>query len=129
MRAGRYSIIVGILVLIAGLVKGSHPHVHPASRGSHSEMAVRDAVRHVSFISYHVVASGETSHHNKHKEKRHGKSLVSQAIVAGCPIAILPDFTYCHRHYSLFLPGGCTRQFIGNFSLRGPPVCRSNQSL
>lgn len=123
MRAGRYSIIVGILVLIAGLVKGLHPHVHPAPGGSHSEMAVRRAVQHASLVLHHVAASGETSDRTKHKEKRHGKSLVSQAIVADCPITILPDFTYCHRHYSLFLPGGCTSQFIGNFSLRGPPVC------
>src|SRR5437868_1499833 len=121
MRAGRYSIIVGILVLIAGLVKGSHPHVPPVPGVNHSEVYARTIVRHASLVAHHVVTSEESSNQDgKHKEKRHGKSLVSQAIVADCPITILPDFTYCHRNYSLFLPGGCTRQFIGNFSLRGP---------
>jgi hypothetical protein len=54
-------------------------------------------------------------------EKRHGKSLLSQAIVAGYAPVLQPDYSYCHRKYSLFLPGGCARQMIGNFSLRGPP--------
>ena len=54
-------------------------------------------------------------------EKRHGKSLLSQAIVAGYAPVLQPDFSYCNRKYSLFLPGGCARQMIGNFSLRGPP--------
>ena len=125
MRGRRYSIILGILVLIAGLVKGSPSHVHPAPGSRYSEIAVRTVARHASFVSHPVVVtSGESSDRQaKHKEKRHGKSLVSQAIVADCPITILPSFTYCRRNFSLFLPGGCTRQFIGNFSLRGPPVC------
>jgi hypothetical protein len=123
MRAGRYSIIVGILVLIAGLVKGLHFHARPASGGHYLEVSARSDVRHVSPVRHYVIAQGESSDNTQHKERRHGKSLVSQAIVADCPITVLPEFTYFHRHYSLFLPGGCTRQFIGNFSLRGPPAC------
>lgn len=126
MRAGRYSIIVGILVLIAGLVKGSHLHAPQVRHLNHSDITVlRDARHHQQRVErlVPVILQGETSDRAKHKEKRHGKSLVSQAIAAECPITILPDFTYYHRHYSLFLPGGCTRQFIGNFSLRGPPAC------
>ncbi|HVU54429.1 MAG TPA: hypothetical protein VHD83_05210 [Puia sp.] len=122
MRAGRYSIIVGILVLIASLVKGSHVHVLSAPGFRHSEISARVDVRH-PLPALHHVAQGESSDSSNHKERRHGKSLVSQAIVADCPIAIIPGFTYCHHNYSLFLPGGCTRQFIGNFSLRGPPAC------
>ena len=126
MRAGRYSIIVGILVLIAGLVNGSHLHVPQVPPVNHSDITALRDVRHHQFRIGHfepVIVQGESSSPTKHKEKRHGKSLVSQAIFANCPITILPDFTYCHRHYSLFLPGGCTRQFVGNFSLRGPPAC------
>jgi len=123
MRAGRYSIIVGILVLIASLVRGSHPHVYPALPAPHSEITALSAVRQMDAGHFVSVGQSESSDHSKHKEKRHGKSLVSQAIVADCPFTILPDFTYCHHHYSLFLPGGCVCQFIGNFSLRGPPAC------
>jgi hypothetical protein len=123
MRAGRYSIIIGLLVLISGLFKGSHPHALPTPGVNHSELCAGVAVQHPLLVIQNAVASGENSDHYPHKEKRHGKSLVSQAIVADCPITILPDFTYYYRYYSLFLPGGCTRQFIGNFSLRGPPAC------
>lgn len=122
MRAGRYSIIIGLLVLIASLVKGARSHVPPASGISYTETTARITARHRLFDQHHVVAQGQSSDHTKRKEKRHGKSLVSQDIVANSPFVIYPDFTYCHRHYSLFLPGGCTRQFIGNFSLRGPPM-------
>src|SRR5690242_14343362 len=113
MRAGRYSIIVGILVLVASLVKGSHPCV-PAPVVHHSGVTALSAVRHPR-MDGHIVTVGQDNSpdHSKHKEKRHGKSLVSQDIVANSPILIYPDFTYCHRDYSLFLPGGCTRQFIG----------------
>ena len=125
MRAGRYAFIVGILVLIAGLVKGPHSHVLEAPAVHHSDILTLSAVRHHPMGAGYFVSVGQDdpSNHSKHKEKRHGKSLVSQAIVADCPFTILPNFTYCHRNYSLFLPGGCTRQFIGNFSLRGPPAC------
>jgi len=124
MRAGRYSIIVGILVLIASLVKGSHPRV-PVPVVHHSDITSLSAVRHHRVDAGHFVSVGRDNSpdHSKHKEKRHGKSLVSKDIVANSPIVIYPDFTYCHRDYSLFLPGECTRQFIGNFSLRGPPSC------
>jgi hypothetical protein len=125
MRAGRYGIIVGILVLVASLVRGSHPHVPQASPTRHSVILTLSAVRHQRFDIGQFVSVGQdkSSDQSKHKEKRHGKSLVSQDIVANSPIVIYPAFTYFHRNYSLFLPGGCTRQFIGNFSLRGPPAC------
>lgn len=125
MRAGRYSIIVGILVLITSLVKGSHSRDLTIPLIHHSDITALSAVRHHRMDVGHFVSVGQDNlpDHSKHKEKRHGKSLMSQAIVADCPFTILPDFTYCHRNYSLFLPGGCTRQFIGNFSLRGPPAC------
>ena len=126
MRAGRYSIIVGILVLIAGLVKGSHLHAPQVRHLNHSDITVlRDVRHHQQRVErlVPVILQGEPSDRTRHKEKRHGKSLVSQDIVANGPIVIYPDFTYCYRNYSLFLPGGCTRQFIGNFSLRGPPAC------
>jgi hypothetical protein len=109
---------------MAGLVKGSHSHVPPVPVAHHSDILTLSAVRHHPMGAGHFVSvAQDSSDHSKHKEKRHGKSLVSQAIVADCPFTILPNFTYCHRNYSLFLPGGCTGQFIGNFSLRGPPAC------
>ncbi|HEY4209716.1 MAG TPA: hypothetical protein VGM31_22980 [Puia sp.] len=120
MRAGRYSIIIGLLVLIAGLVKGSRQHAFSTPEASFLDSSTPCVVVHA--VRHHLV-QGESSDQAPHRQKRHGKSLVSQAIVADCPLAIVPAFTYYHRHYSLFLPGGCVRQFIGNFSLRGPPAC------
>lgn len=128
MRAGRYSIIVGFLVLIAGLAMGSHAPVHPSAfKTDHTDIA-----RGISFGRYQhpavfqrftsFIKKGESSDSTR-GERRHVKSLVSEAIAADDPLTILPDFTYCHRNYSLFLPGGSTRQFTGNYSLRGPPVC------
>ena len=124
MRLGRHSIIIGLLVLIAGLVKGSHDYAFQGPAKDHP--GIFAAVARQQAVSRHIsplLSQSQSSDHTKHGEKRHGKSLVSQAIVAGCPITIHPDFTYCLRNYSLFLPGGCSRQCIGNFSLRGPPVC------
>ena len=125
MRAARYGIIVGILVLIAGLVRGSHSHVPQVRPVRHSDILILSAVRHHrgDIGQFTTVGQDKSSNHSKQKEKRHGKSLVSQDIVAISPIVIYPEFTYCHRNYSLFLPGGCTRQFVGDFSLRGPPAC------
>lgn len=122
MRAGRNTLIIALLVLAAGLVKGLHQPMHaplPAQSGTSSLHAARQCHHFVSLL-----AERQPSDHTKHGEKRHGKSLLNEAIVADCPILIRPDFTFCLHHYALFLPGGCTRQFIGNFSLRGPPsVC------
>lgn len=126
MKAARHSIIIGLLVLIASLVKGSHDYAFIGPKKDLSGITSLNAVRQYAPGSPHFIAKlaeNQSPDHAKHGEKRHGKSLVSQAIVADCPIVLHPDFAYCHRNYSLFLPGGCSRQFFGNFSLRGPPVC------
>jgi hypothetical protein len=63
-----------------------------------------------------------SSDNTGHKEKRHGKTLISQDFVAAHTPLVQASFTYFHRNYSLFLPGGSQRPTIGNFSLRGPPA-------
>jgi hypothetical protein len=55
-------------------------------------------------------------------EKRHGKSLLSEAILTD-PSIPAPRFSYRSRNYSLFLPGGCSRRPFYSCSLRGPPFC------
>ncbi|MDO6434034.1 hypothetical protein Q4E93_25725 [Flavitalea sp. BT771] len=119
MRAGRNTLIIALLVLIAGFVKSAQPPVHdlPPAQSWRSSLHVSRQPQH--FIS--LLAQGQPSDHTRHGEKRHGKSLLSEAIVADFPLVLHPDFTYCQHHYSPFLPGGCIRQFIGNFPLRGPP--------
>jgi hypothetical protein len=121
MRAGRNTFIVALLVLVAGLLKGSQSHVIHVSRQTHpGDIPLHVSPQHLHLIS--VLAQDQPADHTRHGEKRHGKSLVSQAIVADCPVVVRPGFTYCHHNYSLFLPGGCSRQYTGNFSLRGPPA-------
>ena len=123
MRAGRNTLIIALLVLVAGLLKGSQgPVIHGPRQTHPGDISLHVSPQRLHFIS--VPAQDQPAEHSKHGEKRHGKSLVSQAIVADCPVIVRPGFTYCHHNYSLFLPGGCSRQFTGNFSLRGPPaVC------
>jgi hypothetical protein len=126
MRAGRYTIIFALLVLVASFVKGSHHYAFKGLAGDHPGIHAEHICQQHPSGSWHpasVLSQEQSSDQAKHKERRHSKSLVSQAIVAECPIGILPDFVYCHRSYSPFLPEGCTSQFTGNFSLRGPPAC------
>jgi len=121
MRAGRNTLIIALLVLVAGLVKGSQDHAIHTSRQTFQgrfSLHISPQCRHFIAVMAHDQSPGNT----RHGEKRHGKSLVSEAIVADCPTLVRPDFTYCQHNYSLFLPGGCLRQFTGNFSLRGPPT-------
>jgi hypothetical protein len=125
MSAKRYSYIVALLVLVAGLINGTHSQqfhsISPAGIVSgHITPQYKAGHRHFT----PTLAQSSPSNETRHGEKRHGKSLVSQAIVAECPVTVTPPFTYSDHNYSLFLPGGCSRRFTGNFSLRGPPaVC------
>jgi len=122
MRVGKRTFIIALLVLVASLMKGSHDYVF---HGNGKELSPATIALRASDHSRHIVPqlteSRTSDPFKKQKEKRHGKSLVSQAIVADCPILVRPDFTYCRHNYSLFLPIGCVSQFTGNFSLRGPP--------
>lgn len=122
MRAGKNTFIVALLVLVAGLVKGAHNHNIP-----HDNRKELCPTAYFLHASVHPVSELSEGRHpsdptRKHGEKRHGKSLVSQAIVADGPVVVRPGFVYCQHHYSLFLPAGCTKQLIGDFSLRGPPT-------
>jgi len=119
MRAGKHIFIVALLVLVAGLVNGSQAHVFHGSRERHCSKGI---VQHVPVLAISQLTEGRSSDPTtRHGEKRHGKSLVSEAIVADGPMVVRPWFTYGRRNYSLFLPAGCSHQFTGNFSLRGPP--------
>ncbi len=123
MRAGKHTFVIALLVLVSGLFGGSglrghlgsQQVVHASHRSSHFNLYRRHFVP--------VLTAGAAADHTARRgEKRHGKSLVSEAIVADVPIVVRPDFAYCQHNYSLFLPPGCIRQFFGHFSLRGPPA-------
>lgn len=66
--------------------------------------------------------SNSSSDRTTHADKRHGKFLVSEAIVADFHVPA-PQFAYCSRKYYLFLPGGCSRRPLCHSRLRGPPFC------
>src|ERR1700733_13242139 len=63
-----------------------------------------------------------SSERTTHADKRHGKSLISEAIVADFYVPA-PQFVYCSRKYYLFLAGGCSRRPLYHSRLRGPPFC------
>lgn len=123
MRAGKHTLVIALLVLVSSLFGGSGDRGH---HGSRKVVHASHRSSHFSLFSRHFVpvltAGAAADHTTRHGEKRHGKSLVSQAIVADVPIVVRPDFAYCQHHYSLFLPPGCISQFFGHFSLRGPPA-------
>lgn len=123
MRVGKPIFIIALLVLAANLVGGSHDQtpsgtglgLHPAIGVSHIAVLQRQAIP--------LLMESRTSEPGKkHGEKRHGKSLISEAIVADCPFHLVRPFTYCQRNYSRFLPIVCISQYTGNLSLRGPPL-------
>ncbi|MBN9379574.1 MAG: hypothetical protein J0H74_02335 [Chitinophagaceae bacterium] len=123
MRAGKNTFIVALLVLVASLVKGVHNHTpHDAGRKEFCPTAYSLHASPGHFLAQLSEGRQPSDPTRKHGEKRHGKSLVSQAIAAEYPLVFRPGFTYCQRNYSLFLPAGCTNQFIGDFPLRGPPT-------
>jgi hypothetical protein len=53
-------------------------------------------------------------------QKHHKRTIVTPAIIADFSVPS-PQFFYCDVAYTLFLPGGCSRQPVPHFSLRGPP--------
>jgi hypothetical protein len=122
MRAGKRTFIITLLVLVASLMTGSYNHAFPRKERSLCPATIAlNASGHSRHAMPQLTESRTSDPFQTQKEKRHGKSLVSQAIVADCPTLVRPDFTYCQHHYPLFLPIGCISQFTGNFSLRGPP--------
>ncbi|MDP4217807.1 MAG: hypothetical protein Q8927_16515 [Bacteroidota bacterium] len=62
-----------------------------------------------------------SSHKTNHKEKRHGKTLVSQAIIIDFSAPSIPFF-YCNKNFCAYFPGGCIRRYLSPLFLRGPPV-------
>jgi hypothetical protein len=120
MRVSRNTLIIGLLVLVGGFLKGPHANTSRVPlQGKPVGISLPAAGQCNHFIP--LFAQSQPSDHTRHGEKRHGKSLINEAVIVDCPTIIRPGFTYCQRNYTLFLPGGCTRQFTGNFSLRGPP--------
>src|SRR5690242_12308075 len=106
MRAGKHTFIVALLILVAGLVKGLHSHNLHGSQEAHYRKGV---VQHAPLHAISRLTEGQSSDPTtRHGEKRHGKSLVSEAIVADAPMVAGPWFTYCQHNYSLYLPSGCT---------------------
>lgn len=122
MRPGKHNFSFLLFVIVASLATMAHGyHKHPEQRAGYDIAALS---RHHQVLSPEIGGASFQEPARglpRRVEKRHGKSLLSQAIAADYAPVIEPGFTYCHRNYTLFLPGGCARQMIGNFSLRGPP--------
>ena len=123
MRTGKRTFIIALLVLVTGLFGGRFDHGRPSSPriASVAGKSLHFSDYHRHFVSF-LIAGTDADHSSRRGEKRHGKSLISQAIVADAPVVVRPYFTYCQHNYSLFLPPGCISQFIGEFPLRGPPA-------
>ena len=130
-----------LLVFLTGMLLGAHGYNHfaPVKSFHDNDRAVQlyagtgerpEADEYVSLgadtafeqPSFQAVNASTHPGRSERKEKRHGKSLITEAIVAEELPVVQPEFTWFERHYSRYLPGGCCQQTFGNFSLRGPPV-------
>jgi hypothetical protein len=111
------------VALLASLIVGAHGYNHFAE-GKPSLTSLEMSGHHITaiFRSPSVKQNAALPERGERKEKRHGKSLITEAIVADYTPTIALWFIYFERHYSPYLPGGCCRQTFGNFSLRGPPA-------
>jgi hypothetical protein len=82
----------------------------------HNEVWTSHSYSLPSFLSNNSAGSAAQTN------KRHGKSLVSEAIVADFVVPP-PQFTYWNRIYAVFLSGGCSHLYYCHTRLRGPPFC------
>lgn len=134
MKAIKHPLFLLLLVWLAGFPAGPAGQQVPHGNVFSGYLSGSFKAKERSFTGKGKTISGEsrfTSHaayvlsrtsssHTGHEEKRHKKTLVSEAIVINLP-DLQPEFTYHDRKYSLFLPGGCQQQFLGKSYLRGPP--------
>ncbi|MHA4810298.1 hypothetical protein ACX0G9_19450 [Flavitalea flava] len=120
-----------LLVCLAGyltILSGHTSYVSQAFLQQGNQQAVfqdhhYDQIRQPQNKAFHplpYLVSGTSSSHTGHDEKRHRKTLISEAIVVKL-LAIQPGFIYCDLNYSLFLPDGSHQQVTGCSFLRGPP--------
>ena len=129
-RRHRFSAL--LWVLIAGILScslaynstgiSSEPQFQ-ASQGFSRAMRLDQAGLQTADLhgfSSHNILVHASSGKNNPGEKRHKKTLISEAFVADFSLAPPPEFDY-PLDFSLFLPGGCPRVPTGNYSLRGPP--------
>jgi hypothetical protein len=86
-----------------GTVYGNLGRINPQQKGKENYLSLK-----------------ASPYESRRNQKHHKRTIVTPAIIADFSVPS-PQFFYCDVTYTLFLPGGCSRQPVQHFSLRGPP--------
>lgn len=124
MKFRQYLLLAGLLIFSFGQDIAQHtPGQTIPINGSFSQtFAEHNEARASLSCSLPSLLSDSSSGTAAQTNKRHGKSLVSVAIVADFVVPP-PQFIYWNRIYSVFLSGGCSHLCSFHARLRGPPFC------
>jgi hypothetical protein len=136
MKFRQHLLLAVLLILLSGLqvtlakplscgwVIGQNTPWQPISINNRisQTFAGHNGARTSLFCSLPSLLSDSSSGRAAQTNKRHGKSLVSEAIVADFVVPP-PQFIYWNRIYFVFLSGGCSHLYSSHTHLRGPPFC------
>jgi hypothetical protein len=114
----RKHIFLALLLIMSAIISGKTDKGISYGDASLQSLSRQDFLRSSCGLQGHA-ASGQSG---TRVEKHHQRTIASEAIIADFAIPH-PQFSYCLRNYSLFLPGGCPELSSSPFFLRGPPFC------